>query len=126
MLPYLDIILLDIKIPDPEKHRKYCGVDNRLLLENIEKLAGVAVDIYVRVPVIPGINDDPASIAEIAAIAARLDNLVSIKLLPFHKLGGGKYKALDRAYEIDGLDTPSKEQMEKLNKIIVDAGLNVE
>ena len=99
LLPYLDLILFDIKHLDAETHQRFTGVDNELILANLQNLAATGAPVQVRVPLIPGFNADEASIAAIAEYVARRDGLAkTISLLPYHTLGRAKYRALGREY----------------------------
>jgi pyruvate formate lyase activating enzyme len=99
LLPYLDLILFDVKHLDAETHQRFTGVDNELILGNLQNLAAVGAPVQVRVPLIPGFNADEASIAAIAEYVARLDGLrKAVSLLPYHTMGRAKYRALGREY----------------------------
>jgi glycyl-radical enzyme activating protein/glucokinase-like ROK family protein len=99
LLPYLDLILFDIKHLDPEKHRTFTGVDNELILGNLSRLAAWGAPVQVRVPLIPGFNTCEADLRAIAEYVSKLDGLPPvIGLLPYHTLGRAKYRALGRDY----------------------------
>lgn len=93
ILPYTDLFLYDVKLLDSEKHRKYTGASNRLILENLEKLLRLGAKLYIRIPVIPGVNKE-----EIPTMEKYLSALCpeKIELLPYHRLGEDKYLALGR------------------------------
>ena len=80
---------------DDGLHRKYTGVSNARIKENIARLKETGVPVIVRTPVIPGVNDRPEEISAIAAFAAQLPNLLYYELLNFNPLGSSKYLALD-------------------------------
>ena len=96
VLPYTDLFLYDIKTLDSDKHKKYIGSDNKLILDNLKKLAEQGADIWIRMPVIPNVNDDETELIE---EYARQFNPLKIEFLPYHTLGEGKYKALQMEYE---------------------------
>lgn len=117
LLPWLDTYLLDIKHMDADKHRKFTGKTNRLILENAEKIArSKAVELVVRVPVIPGFNDTREEIEKIAAFARGLSGVRKMHLLPYHRLGQDKYIGLGRKYELEGVLPPSGGHMDMLRK----------
>ena len=122
ILPYLNLIYTDLKHADSEMHQKYIGSGNGHILDNLSKLGASAVKTIVRTPVIPGINDSESDIHKIARIV-KDSGIERLELLPFHKLGSGKYHALDRNYEAEKLETPSKERMQMLRKIIIELGM---
>lgn len=98
---YLDMIHYDIKSLDEEKHLAYTGCSNRKILENFERLCRdyPMLDKKVRTPVIPGFNDSPEEIREIARFLEGRQK-VTYELLPYHSFGRGKYAALGRHYEM--------------------------
>ena len=95
LLPELDLVMCDLKTWDDGLHRKYTGVSNARIKENIARLKETGVPVIVRTPVIPGVNDRPEEISAIAAFAAQLPNLLYYELLNFNPLGSSKYLALD-------------------------------
>ena len=101
LLPFLDLVLYDLKLADPVLHRRWTGSDNRRVIENLHFLDG-QVRLWLRVPLIPGVNDDDAAIEALAALCRGL-RLERIVLLPYHRFGSGKYLALGRPYELEGL-----------------------
>ncbi|MCL2059684.1 MAG: glycyl-radical enzyme activating protein [Oscillospiraceae bacterium] len=100
-LPYLDLVMLDIKHSDDAEHTKWTGVGNAKLQENIRKITDIKPTI-IRVPVIPGVNDDAGEIANIAQIVKGLKNIVSIELLLYNPLGESKYAALGMEHDFKG------------------------
>lgn len=92
-----DVFLYDLKHPDPVRHERLTGVSNELILENLGLLLATDADVTVRVPVVPGANDDHASMEALAAFAASHPRLRRVELLPCHALGAHKYAALDLA-----------------------------
>lgn len=100
----LDTILFDIKSLNDEKHKKFTGVSNKLILENFNKLCIDFPNIkkIVRTPVIPTFNDNEEDIKEIVAFLKNKPN-VNYELLPYHKFGEGKYKSLGREYLMGNL-----------------------
>lgn len=94
ILAYTDLFLYDIKLSDSDKHRQYVGTDNRLILENLNKLFKSGANVCIRIPIIGGVND---SVEEAEKIKAFLQphKPLKIELLPYHKLGMHKYEALN-------------------------------
>lgn len=123
LLDEIDFFLWDIKLMDPERHRKCTGLSNSLGLENCRKAAEYGVPIYVRVPVIPGFTDDDENIRAIGQFCTNLPSLQRVDLLPMHHLGKARYEALDRTYEIDELPYIEKERMNELAAIVQDCGV---
>lgn len=123
LLPYLDLLLMDIKIMDPELHREYTGIDNRQILENARRVAKSGVEVIVRTPVIPGVNDNAEAIRAISSFARELGTVREHHLLPYHRLGQDKYFGLDRQYAFIGIEPPTLERMEFLLSVAAESGL---
>ena len=93
----------DIKLIDDEKHKKFTGVSNKVILEGIRKLATEEnVPIFIRYPLIPGYNDSAKDIEDAASFVAILKskNIIGIEALPYHALGSSKYPKLGLNYEL--------------------------
>ena len=123
LLPYIDLFMLDIKHMDSEKHKKYTGQDNELILQNAQKLAKSGVELIIRTPVVPGVNDTDKEIKAIAKFAASLQSVKEYHLLPYHRLGQDKYDGLGRNYSLKEILPPSQEKMEYLLSVAEESGL---
>ena len=108
---YTDLFLFDYKETAPDLHRKFTGVDNRLILENLSLLDGLKKEIILRCPIIPGCNDREEHLIGIAYVANRFDSIKHIELEPYHALGEGKYRSL--GLEPHSFDTPGEGEKEK-------------
>lgn len=122
-LPYLDLILMDIKHMDSGKHQAYTTQPNALILENARQIAEAARELIIRVPVIPGFNDTQEEIAAIARFAAGLPKVRRLHLLPYHRMGRDKYDGLGRPYLMGDVQPPSDEKMQLLLQTAEAAGL---
>lgn len=119
ILPYLDTYLMDIKHMNPEKHKRFTGRSNELMIENARKIAASGMtNLVIRVPVIPTFNDTPEEIAGIAQFADKLDGVTRIHLLPYHRLGQDKYEGLSREYQLKEILPPEMEHMQMLKKTV--------
>jgi pyruvate formate lyase activating enzyme len=98
VLPYTDLVMLDIKSGDPEKHKQFTGVSNKQILSNLDELNRKQVSLIIRIPVVPGVNDSPADMEQIAALV-KDKNVQYIELLKFHSYASGKYNSLGREYK---------------------------
>ncbi|MBR5868692.1 MAG: glycyl-radical enzyme activating protein, partial [Clostridia bacterium] len=125
-LPYTDTYLYDIKCLDPDIHQKYTGRENQLILQNLQRLAAAGANIWIRVPVIPDVNDDPAEMEGIAALAANTPGVTRVTLMPYHTLGKSKYQTLGMTpgYETTKLITESR--LEAFKAMFREKGLSVE
>ena len=103
MLPHVDTVLHDLKLMDPERHKKWTGVDNKRLLENFKKAYETYPDktFIARRPLIPGVNDDEEDIRAALAFIRPHKNVVDFELLPYMRFGMGKYDMLGRIYELE-------------------------
>ena len=123
ILPYLDLYLMDIKHMDSEKHKRYTGVPNGLILENAKKIAESDTKLIVRTPVVPSFNDTAAEIKAISKFAAGLPNVEEHHLLPYHRLGQDKYDQLGRTYALKEILPPTDEKMQYLLSVAEESGL---
>jgi len=122
VLPWLDLVLLDIKHMDPYKHKEYIGQTNELILKNVKIIAQSGVKIIVRVPIIPNFNDSIAEIQAIADFARSLKAVNEIHILAYHRLGENKYEYLGYEYLMENVETPNTDTMTRLKKTIEDSG----
>ncbi len=115
VLPLADMIITDIKQMDPSKHREYTGAGNELILENIAAIAAMNKPLIIRIPVVPGHNDDDGNIRATADfITGKLGNRIKqLQLLPYKQLGVEKYASLGREYPMDYFTPPEREVWEK-------------
>jgi len=135
VMPYVDLWLYDIKLYDDEKHRNATGTSNETILRNLYRLASEEnnINIIIRIPVVPGINDDVEEIESIADMLSDLSKtktgniqyIESIELLPLNHVAEGKYDSLDMEYKVRGYPVPSSEFMKKLAEVFSKKGLTV-
>ncbi len=111
-LEQIDLVLLDIKMWDPERHRHLTGMDNAPVLDFARRLAERKRPIWVRFVLVPGLSDDPENIANIAKFSASLGNVERVDVLPFHQMGRFKWKELKLNYTLDDVQPPSVEAIE--------------
>jgi len=113
IIPYTNLFLYDLKHIDEKIHYVNTGVSNALILNNFEVLLDMGKDVIVRIPVIPGFNDDQLSLGQLRKflIANKKNNLKRIDLLPYHKTGIAKYRKFGRENKMDEVEQPGKEMM---------------
>lgn len=99
VISYLDLVMMDIKIMDSAKHKEYTGVDNKLILENTRVLCEGNIPFIIRIPVIPGVNDNEDNYLETAKLISSAESLVKVELLPYHKTAGAKYGMIGEEYK---------------------------
>jgi len=117
VIPYTDLFLYDIKVMDSEVHKEHVGVTNSLILDNLEKLLNSKACVWVRVPVVPGVNDTEEEMKNIKAFFETNGYPEKVELLPYHAMGEHKYEALGKATQ--KFDIPDEEKMEKLKNFVV-------
>lgn len=132
ILPLLNAIYVDMKHGDAAQHNKYVGVDNTLILKNLEKLneSRFVFSLHLRIPLIPGINDSDESLLQILHIAEKFQRVSDIEVLPYHRLGVKTYSLLDKNYLLGDLSAPEKNHITeridflraKSNRIAISAG----
>jgi len=116
--PYVDLFLVDVKLIDEEKHKQVTGVSNARILENLVKLAEAVCELWIRVPVIPEVNDNIEEIGKIAELVKGLKKVKLIELVPFHGMAKGKYESLGMDYKAADYNPPTDDLMNKLNSIL--------
>jgi pyruvate formate lyase activating enzyme len=120
----VDLFLYDLKIMDNERHKKYTGVSNEIILENLKKLSLIHNNIFIRFPVIPGINDDYQNIKKTGEFLSSL-KIAKVNLLPYHYIGVDKYKRLGRTYNLVTTQPPSEEKVSEVSAILSKFNLNI-
>ncbi len=113
-LDNIDLVLLDIKTWDPDRHLRLTGMDNAPTLHFAERLAARRKPAWLRYVLVPGLTDDPADIARTAAFAARLGNFQRVDVLPFHQMGRFKWDALNLNYTLGDCVPPPAELVERV------------
>ena len=109
----VDLFFYDLKVMDSEKHRHFTGMTNDVILQNLRMLAERGSAVVVRVPVIPGVNDDTDNVDALSGFLMPL-GLREVDLLPYHRFGSDKYRRLHLPYGMEGVVPPSDEQIEAL------------
>ncbi|MBR4760790.1 MAG: glycyl-radical enzyme activating protein [Lachnospiraceae bacterium] len=114
---HLDELIMDIKLLDPDRHKKWTGADNGMILRNIHAIREAYPDlpILVRTPVIPGVNDNEDELINIARLAKKLN--AGYEILKYHRLGVSKYESLNREYPMGSIEL-SAERFEQLKRIV--------
>lgn len=119
LLPYTDLVITDLKHMDAEMHKKYTGVSNERILENMKTLSKKGKPFILRIPVIPGVNDDMNNIeASADFILNELNGAVrTLQLLSFMRLGEEKYRSLDMEYQMESVKVNRKSFQKQVNKL---------
>lgn len=125
ILPKVDVVLLDIKHLDNEKHIEYTGVSNELILDNAAKMKQMGKKVIVRVPLIPLHNNSESNLKSLGRFM-KLWGLNRVDLLPYHKMGLSKFDALGKEYPLQDLAELSKDEVQKAVEIMKSFDLEVE
>jgi pyruvate formate lyase activating enzyme len=122
-LQAVDLVLLDLKTWDPERHLKLTGMDVAPTLRFGRRLASLRRPVWVRFVLVPGVTDEMEDIASIAKFAADLGNVNRVDVLPFHQLGKYKWQQLGIPYALAETRPPEDEQIERACDVFRNAGL---
>lgn len=125
VLAKMDLIFYDFKHIDPAVHRKYTGMDNRLILENLPRVAALGVPLVVRIPVVPGFNGDDGTLTAMFRWLRENVPAASLELLPYHRFGEEKYRQLGRDLPPDSFTVPEPAAMDRWRAMAEEAGLTV-
>jgi pyruvate formate lyase activating enzyme len=123
-LETIDLVLLDLKAWDHERHRRLTGMGVGPTLEFARRLAARRRPVWVRFVLVPGLTDDPGEVAHIAGFAGALGNVERVDVLPFHQMGQHKWEQLGLDYRLGELQPPSRELIERTCAAFRAAGLN--
>jgi pyruvate formate lyase activating enzyme len=124
---YIDLFLYDLKMVDDEKHVRFTGVSNRLILENLRKLLRSGKNVIVRYPLIPRVNDSDEDISKLAAFVSTLKRVKEVHVLPYHQNWATKSKGLIWAEEKPfASHPPSSTSLRRIQGRLADAGMKVQ
>lgn len=118
---WMDHIYFDVKHLDSSKHEQITGQSNELILSNLQRLAREKEEstfIHLRLPLIPGINDDSEHLMRYGKFAQSLSGIADLELLPYHRLGKDKYEMLDRSYALEDIPPAPRESVASAVKVV--------
>ncbi len=121
----VDLFFYDLKLMDENKHREETGISNRLILDNLNKLAQTGSKIQIRIPLIPEVNTSQEEIAAMAEYISSLPGIEEISLLPYHKMGGQKYENLNRPQPHSQAQAPSEEVIREIQSQLEPYGFRI-
>ncbi|MBK1812137.1 glycyl-radical enzyme activating protein [Clostridium sp. YIM B02505] len=119
---YTDLILFDVKHSDDRVHKELTGVGNVLIQENLNKLSKLGKEIIIRIPLIPGLNDEEENIKNTVEIA-KANGIREIHILPYHTLGLDKYRRLKKDYKLTDIKKHEPEYLESLRKLVENSSI---
>jgi len=125
----VDLFLYDIKLLETEAHRRYTGMDNRLILDNLRRLDDWGERVIVRFPVIPGITDTDDNLARLADLLGGFSRPHPVELLKYHRLAEGKYRRLGRPDRMRSAAAPPAAEgkpLERVRRFLRSCGVTVD
>ncbi|MBN2863993.1 MAG: glycyl-radical enzyme activating protein [Bacteroidales bacterium] len=127
IIPFTDLFLYDLKHSDDTKHLTYTGVSNLQIISNLNLLLKAGRDLILRIPVVPGFNDDMESLDNMKQLIMRSNygNLKGICLLPYHKTGISKYTKFKIVSRMSDTPEPGNEKMNEIRKFFEGTGITV-
>lgn len=124
---HADLFLYDLKVIDDDKHTKFTGVSNKLILNNLKELSNGGKKTVVRFPLLPGVNNDEKDILELGEFVSSLENVKELSILPYHKAGVEKSKRLNRPTDSFFVNqAPSAETLREIQERLKGFGLEVQ
>jgi pyruvate formate lyase activating enzyme len=123
VLQYTDNVLFDLKHMDTDRHREFTGVDNEPIKANAGIVSESKANVLFRIPLIDGVNSEKENIRKTAEFIESLGEGNKVELLPYHRLGIGKYKMLGREYPGKDFEMPDEETIEELKEIFEHYGI---
>jgi pyruvate formate lyase activating enzyme len=121
-----DLVLYDLKVMDEAKHRELTGVSNGPILENLKRLAVNGTEVWVRIPLMAGVNDDDKNINGTIAFLKSLKKIKNIGLLPYHSGGSEKARRLGKESCLTTFEAPSEERLAAIEAAFRGAGFDVQ
>jgi pyruvate formate lyase activating enzyme len=122
----VDLFLYDLKMINDEKHIKFTGLSNKLILENLKELSERRQKIVVRFPLIPDVNDDEKDILELGSFVSSLELVKEISILPYHRAGFEKLKRMKKPTDLSFVShPPSAEMLSEIEERLKDFGLKI-
>jgi pyruvate formate lyase activating enzyme len=123
VLPYIDLVLYDIKAADQSLHRQLTGQENDVIVMNAQLLAQHGMPMHVRLVLIPGLNDSEEEIKGRMQIVSELTTVQQVDLLPYHRYGIGKYARLGLDYPLMGVQEYSEERLAAIEALVRSYGI---
>lgn len=118
VLRYTDLVLLDIKHIDGERHKDLTGLSNENTLDFARFLSGNGKKMWIRHVLVPGITDNDEYLEKLKQFISGLKTVEKTEVLPYHTMGEVKYEKLGLLYPLKGVQQPSKERIENAKNIL--------
>lgn len=118
----VDLWMIDVKHMDPAKHRELTGGDNGIVLDNVRRISAEGRPIVLRLPLVPGLNDEATSLRALGAFAAEVRPSGGLEVMPFHRFGEGKYDRIRKDYVLGEMPSAGDDDVRRAVGILRDAG----
>ena len=118
LLENTDLVILDLKEIDDEKHKKLTGHSNKNILAMAQYVAARGVDLWIRHVLVPGLTDDADGLRQLDAFIKTLPTVRRVEILPYHTLGLFKWQNLGIPYPLDGVRVPTAEEVETAEQLL--------
>lgn len=122
---YIDLFLFDLKVMPDDRHIQYTGVSNQVILRNIQRLSQRGAHILIRIPLIPGINDDEDNLRQSGSFLSTLPRILGVELISYHHLATAKYEALGLSFPLSETHSPNADEMQHSAVLLREFGLTV-
>ncbi len=121
---FVDLFLYGLKCMDDTRHREFTGAGNSVILENTMRLSGRNSPMIIRIPIIPGMNDEEKDMEQSARFISGLNSVLGVDLLPYHRLGALKYPSLGRRYPFEHVGRTNKEHIARIRNSLRCLGID--
>jgi len=119
-----DLVLFDLKAGDSKMHKELTGVDNAIILDNLMRLVTEGHRVWVRIPIIPGWNDDETNLMGLGQILSKVPQVQRVEILGYHNLAEDKYRRLGIPFPLAGTEQPDKEKLDQCADILRNNGVS--
>ena len=120
-----DLFLYDLKVMDPARHRRFTGVGLEPILRNLRTLDERGANVWIRLPLVPGHNDDTANLQAVGRFVAGLRRTRRVHVLPYHRLASAKYERLGLVNPMVEIPSPAAADIDRAVAVLVSYGLDV-
>lgn len=118
LLEYTDLVLLDLKQTNAVKHKELTGVENDKIKLFTEYLGKMGKPVWIRYVLVPGYTDDEADLLAAHEYLKKFKNIEKVEVLPYHSMGKAKWENLNLEYPLEGVRSPTAEEVEKAKSIL--------
>lgn len=118
LMKYTDLVILDIKHIDDEKHKVLTGCTNENILDMAKYLDEIGKPVWIRHVLVPERSDEDVALEKLHEFIEELGNVEKVEVLPYHTLGAYKWKELGYEYPLEGIDPPTKERVEHAKQVL--------